>query len=344
MPNPPELGIDGFAIEMVYVAPGPFWLGSGGNEDGHFRAGGGSGPFLATESWDGCIANTTGCLWGASWSTISLHEHYPTGIDGFYSMKYSLSQQQYVDFLNTLTPSQANTRRMSGGNRSGITVSDGVHTTTNPYVANNFMSWMDGAAYLDWSGLRPMTELEYEKAARGPATPVANEYAWGSTSITRATGLSNAGQADEVPTPAGANANYWQNGNPINGPVRVGSFAHGSTTRAQSGAGYWCIMELSGNLWERPVTVGNATGRSFTGLHGNGFLTSAGHGAVEAWPGGGSSGITGATGSGSRGGAWYVDATGLRVSLRSGAALTDSNRRANHGFRGVRSLPAAVGG
>ena len=29
------------------------------------------------------------------------------------------------------------------------------------------ISWSDMSAYLDWSGLRPMTELEYEKACRG---------------------------------------------------------------------------------------------------------------------------------------------------------------------------------
>ena len=347
VPNSAELDIKVFAIEMVYVAPGAFWLGSGGSEFDHFLAGGGSGAFLATASWDGCIANTSGCLWatGSIGSSGSLHVHYPTGVKGFYSMKYSVSQQQYVDFLNTLTPSQASTRAYTGGgNRNGISVSDGVYSTTNPFVANNFMSWMDGAAYMDWAGLRPMTELEYEKAARGPANPVAYEYAWGSTSITRATGLSNAGQADEVPTPASANANYWQGGSSINGPVRVGSFAHGSTNRTQSGAGYWGIMELSGNLWERQVTVGNDTGRGFTGLHGNGQLTVAGHGAVAAWPGGGESGITGAMGSGFRGGSSLYFLPHLQVSCRRFAADTQTVRWYNHGFRGVRSLPVAVGG
>jgi len=351
VPNSAELDIKVFAIEMVYVAPGAFWLGSGGDELGHFRTGGGSGAFQATESWNGCIENTSGCLWGASTSgtstigeTGSLHEHYPTGLEGFYSMKYSISQQQYVDFLNKLTPSQASTRAYTGGgNRNGISVSDGVYSTTNPFVANNFMSWMDGAAYMDWAGLRPMTELEYEKAARGPANPVANEYAWGSTSVTRATGLSNEGEADEVPTPAGANANYWAGANPISGPVRVGSFAHGSTTREQSGAGYWGIMELSGNLSERPVTVGNDTGRGFTGLHGNGQLTTAGHGAIATWPGGGESGITGATGSGFRGRSWNDDASMIRVSYRIGAASNTTGRLNTYGFRGVRSLPVAVG-
>lgn len=349
-----ELDLRVFAIEMVYVAPGPFWLGSGGTETGRFHAGGSSDttPFHATESWDGCIANTSGCLWGASTSgsstiggTGNLNAHYPTGVEGFYSMKYQVSQQQYVDFLNMLTPSQAIRRRMSGDNRNGISVSDGVHSTTNPFVANNFMSWIDGAAYMDWAGLRPMTELEYEKAARGPANPVPNEYAWGSTFFEQATGLSNAGQADEVPTPAGANANCWSIGNPINGPVRVGSFALGNTNRVQAGAGYWGIMELSCNLWERPVTVGNNNGRGFTGLHGNGQLTFFGNGAVAAWPGFvvGSGVISEATGSGFRGGSWNNSSSFAQVSLRNAAADTFTGRDSRNGFRGVRSLPVAIG-
>ena len=38
--------------------------------------------------------------------------------------------------------------------------------------------------YADWAAMRPMTELEFEKACRGTASEVANEYVWGSTSIT----------------------------------------------------------------------------------------------------------------------------------------------------------------
>ena len=67
---------------------------------------------------------------------------------------------------------------------------------------------MDGAAYADWSGLRPMTELEFEKACRGNQTPVANEFAWGTASITAATGISNDGAADEVDGTAGANCEF----------------------------------------------------------------------------------------------------------------------------------------
>ncbi len=69
------------------------------------------------------------------------------------------------------------------------------------------------------------------------------------------------------------------------GPVRVGIFATNNADRVSAGASYWGIMELSGNLYERPVTIGHATGRAFAGTHGDGVLTAAGNANVSAWPG-----------------------------------------------------------
>jgi hypothetical protein len=48
-------------------------------------------------------------------------------------------------------------------------------------IALSYVSISDMLAYLDWSGLRPMTELEFEKLCRGAyIPPIAGEYAWGS--------------------------------------------------------------------------------------------------------------------------------------------------------------------
>ncbi len=55
-----------------------------------------------------------------------------------------------------------------------------------PDRACNRVLWHDGATYADWAGLRPMTELECEKACRGPVYPVTGEYAWGNTTFSRA--------------------------------------------------------------------------------------------------------------------------------------------------------------
>ncbi|MFN9916944.1 MAG: hypothetical protein ACK53L_30425, partial [Pirellulaceae bacterium] len=86
-------------------------------------------------------------------------------------------------------------------------------------VAMNFISWADVTAYLDWSGLRPMSELEYEKAGRGPNAAVAGEYAWGSTSLTNATSVTDLGLISERGQ-AGSNALITGG---VSGPMRVGS-------------------------------------------------------------------------------------------------------------------------
>ena len=113
------------------------------------------------------------------------------------------------------------------------------------------------------------------------------------------------------------NANYWYTRGSI-GPMRVGIFAANSSNsgRITAGASYYGIMELSGNLWERPVTIGNATGRGFTGLHGNGALDPSGAANVSNWPG------TDAVGAGFRGGNWSIVAAYLCVSNRGIAANT----------------------
>ena len=221
-----------------------------------------------------------------------------------------------------------------------------VYSTTNPYVACNFLSWMDGAAYSDWAGLRPMTELEFEKACRGPETPVANEYAWGTVTVASDPytlgnpSATNEGIASNYSTSAG-NASYMTTTSSINGPLRVGIFAANANNsgRITAGASYYGIMELSGNLWERAVTVGNATGRDFTGLHGNGALSTNGHANETAWPGLTSGEVTGATGSGFRGGFCLSLASGMRVSDRSNAASTYTLRLSFCGFRAVRVAP-----
>lgn len=90
-----------------------------------------------------------------------------------------------------------------------------------------------------------------------------------------------------MPTTTGNGlCNYDGAGTDTTGPLRVGFAATGSTNGAQSGGGYYGAMELSGNLWERPVTVGNDTsgveigGRAFDGVHGNGVLSAGGYADV----------------------------------------------------------------
>jgi hypothetical protein len=89
-------------------------------------------------------------------------------------------------------------------------------------------------------------------------------------------------------------------------------------------------MELSGNLWERPVTIANAEGRAFMGIHVDGLLASTGDANAATWPG------MDAVGAGWRGGAWNLDAYYMQVSDRNIASYSNSYRGRNVGFRAVR--------
>jgi hypothetical protein len=122
--------------------------------------------------------------------------------------------------------------------------------------------------------------------------------------------------------------------NGIEGPVRVGIYETPSATRKQSGAGYFGVMELSGNLWERCVSAGTNNGYKnavdFTGTHGTGNMSAL----PATWP------LENGTGTGYRGGAWTYAASYARVSDRSLAGeLRLRQFSGANGWRGVRSAP-----
>ena len=318
---------------------------------------------------------------------------FPKGYGAFYIMKYEVSQGQYRDFLNTLTRAQQTNRVATSigagtttvtnvfvmsntttpSNRNGIRVISPIpaagpvtfgcdlgNTGTlngasgGEWIAANFVSWVDLMAYGAWAGLRPLTELEFEKAGRGVNAVVDGEYAWGSNATpTQATSISAGGTNAEVAGQTGNGLMVYGSAGSVQGPMRVGMGATGSTTRVQSGASYYGVMELSGNVWERAVTVGNATGRAFIGSHGTGVLSVSGTASsngnaintdwpgytVTNWNGAGTGEVTGATGSGYRGGAWGYASAFEAVADRSYAALTDATRSSAGGGRLARTSP-----
>ncbi len=146
--------------------------------------------------------------------------------------------------------------------------------------------------------------------------------------------MSSAGSNNEVASNGSANANFGSEAG-VAGPMRVGSFATAGSSRIASGAGFPGILALSGNVWERCVSLGNATGRSFDGSHGNGLLSSEGDADVGSWP------ATDAIGTGFRGGAWASPASQLRVSDRVRAVEVVTVRESESGGRGARSAPAS---
>jgi hypothetical protein len=336
-----------YAIEMVSVPQGAFALGSGGSETAAFYKYPTTTNTYQVSSEAGITVGTTPdnlyypYASGTSGDQAGpIPPDFPKGYDAFYCMKYEISQQGYVDFLNSLTQTQANTRKYTyTGERYAITGSTvGSYATTNPYVACNWLSWADVAAWLDWSGLRPMTELEFEKACRGTAPPVANEYVWGTGGIAGSGyTLSNDGAFNEAIATnydlTNGNALYNSTIGTIAGPLRSGIFAGtaGNAGRVTSGATYYGIMEMSGNVWERPVTAGNSAGRAFTGSHGDGILNVSGDADASTWPG------TDASGAGLRGCSYNNSAANLQISDRYLAAFPHSNRYYAFGGRGVRT-------
>jgi len=346
-----------FATEMVYCSEGDFEAGSGGS---------GANEFTKTTISN---ANATAAAGGyPAGETAPDNASWPNGYSAFYCMKFEISQRQYCDFLNTLTAQQQGNRHdnalhfnssrnfikktsdspaffgCDAGNDAGAatsaTAADLNEANDGEWAACTYISWGDGAAYADWAGLRPMTELEFEKACRGPLPAVPDEYAWGDTTVQApaTTSLNNQNTISE--TPNSGNCNYTSSS--PSGPYRCGSFADATSTRVDAGAGYYGVLDMSGNAWERAVTIGHVSGRAFTGVHGNGGLTADGHADTTNWPGMLGGEVTEADGVGFRGGAWNaVAATYLPVSDRAVADAPTYKTRVNsaYGWRAVRSAP-----
>lgn len=309
-PYAPEYNFKVFAIEMVYIPQGDFELGDG-ISTGTFNS------IAITNSTTTLAPATVG---GSIQQTIPAE--FPKGYSAFYSMKYEVTQQQYVDFLNTLTFDQQISRTSltaiqlatdpgTGGvcavvgsclNRNSIKLIQlGVNNSKpgvfgcdfqpapgDPFnsandgqtMAMNYLSCTDLYSYLDWAGLRPMTNFEFEKISRGPLARIGNEYVWGTLNITQAqsTALNNPGTSSEVSSVSGNGLAAYGSA-AANGPIRVGFSATGTTTRETSGSSYYGVMNLGGNVWEMVAGGSNTvnTGYKLTYSNlGDGRLSTAG--------------------------------------------------------------------
>ncbi len=359
--------IDILGIEMVWVPAGPYWLGDGAS---NFQLGynAPSGMIEVTSEATLDVGNDPEFSSGNSVHPPEglIPAGFPKGTEGFYCMKYELSQEQYVDFLNHLTLDQQVSRTVCGplalpgtlamatGNafRNGIRMYRPA-TTNSPAVfgcdldadgsfnepedgqtrACNFLSWDDLAAYLDWAGLSPMTELEFEKACRGPLPPVGGEFAWGTPEVIDANTVLLDGSDQETVAEIGTGqtglASHGYDG--PRGGLRCGFAAGPSTNRIEAGASYYGIMEMSGNLWEMCV-VASSLGVDFRGENGDGILDDSGNGVWRSASEG--------SGGGYRGGAWNSGILpgfrDLAVSDRFYTGLNPDQRRETSGGRGVR--------
>jgi formylglycine-generating enzyme required for sulfatase activity len=113
--------------------------------------------------------------------------------------------------------------------------------------------------------------------------------------------------------------------------VRTGLFEKKNGTNEQEGLSFYHISDLSGNLFERCVSISNNKGVLFKGSHGDGNLDEAGNATNNDWPG-----VKG-EGAGFRGGSFFYAPSYCRVSDRQYAGLGDWQRYNHYGYRAVRS-------
>jgi formylglycine-generating enzyme required for sulfatase activity len=296
-----------FAIEMVRVQEGGFYVGDGrspGAEDcfgeaDSWTSNNVSGKplpayFISDESAIPTIRDSPGLttLKDPSGLPSLIDESFPKGTETFYIMKYEVSQSQFAAMANTLSATMRNefslgfTYGDTPLHRNGVRVDIDPLTgerTFNCDLNNNgiYNEDMDGTAlpfnvkrelyiwlYLDWACLRPMTVFEYEKASRGILTPVSNEMAWGSTTKTQTVFSSDVINVGQEDEQL-ANPNLP--GKYITGALtRCGAMATDVTnpTRTNTSATYYGAHDMSGSLWE--ITVWPSTAGFASGSHGDG--------------------------------------------------------------------------
>lgn len=329
-----------FGIEMVYVPEGPFTLGDPDttalNFGAFYRSGANGAP-------DGLVpvASEAAIPVGPEPGALSYRSAqpeyqgdvqgpvpaaFPKGFRAFYVMKYEITQGQYAAFLNTI-PDDATFGRFSFGGRTYAAKRGTIRLEGDRYVAGspqrplNFLSWDDGLAFADWAALRPMTELEFTKACRGPEPPKPGAFPWGSASYDALARV--VGPDDEL-----GMQNGWDESRLTD------------ETRPVFGASFYWVMDLAGSVWERVVTIGQPDGRAFTGSHGDGRLGSRGRATNDDWP----HDYAGAEGHGYRGGGFYDQGRAVSdfnpyspVAYRRFGAWAGSYPHRAYGFRAART-------
>ncbi|MBE0672641.1 MAG: hypothetical protein IH588_18855, partial [Anaerolineales bacterium] len=295
---PEDIEVSLYATEMVYIPEGPFAFGDGNGttaSDYSWRVKGTSdyvyvgdylAPLMVNPHWDAddqarLIGIRVHGKEGMDWDGDGVIDNprFPTGYKAFYIMKYETTQGQYADFLNTLNPNQISNAYLFPNtiqNRFTITLQEGKYVCSRPDRACNYLEDKRPASLADWMALRPMSAMEYEKAARGPLNPVVNEYAWGTASSVIMTGISSEENGTEFPLPENSNIRgsaSLSGGDGGQGPVRAGIFARENTDRITSGESYWGVMELSGNMGEcmQELTY-DGTYRGYQDNHGDGEI------------------------------------------------------------------------
>ncbi|HBB67931.1 MAG: hypothetical protein A2X28_02865 [Elusimicrobia bacterium GWA2_56_46] len=296
-----------FAVSMVRVPSGSFVYNAGGIGGSLYNNyGGGAQATVAS-------ANDIPTGAPAGW---------PNGYNSFYIGRYEITQGQYADFLNTVWSSTAAVLYYSGvANGHNMTNSG---TYPNKYAAvdrnaaKNYLSVSDAWSYMSWAGLRPITEMEFEKAGRD-INGDTRTYPWGNTAPDILTYT--------PPNEGGTCISKYLNYNNTAGCTKVldvGRYMSGDMyrTAAETGASPWGIPDLAGNVWEFILNS------SYASVPANGTGT-------VYWPGGWP--VPGATNAGLRGGGWSYIASYVRVSDRYFTSWANTSRSSSFGARCART-------
>ena len=271
-----------FAIEMVYVPEGPFEIGDSDATSvgfgSYYEAGPGGTPrarFRVDSERAVAVGPEEGRLHYVAAEYVGdaqgpVPAAFPKGYTAFYVMKYELSQGQYVAFLNSLAAGVVAERvnfldETYYDKRGTISFEDDAYVARRPERPMNFITWDDGLAFTDWAGLRPMTDFEFTKAARGPESPGPGAFPWGTSS--RDALARFVGPDDDLILAGGWTEDQLTD-----------------ETREVFGASYYWVMDLAGSVWERVITAGQSDGRRFEGSHGDGILSEAARATNEDWP------------------------------------------------------------
>ncbi|OGR78321.1 MAG: hypothetical protein A2X32_02170 [Elusimicrobia bacterium GWC2_64_44] len=245
---------------------------------------------------------------------------WPNGYNPFYLMRYEITQGQYADFLNNI-PSADATVLYSNNNDSGhYMTNSGMYEAADRFAAKNYLSTTDTWSFLSWAGLRPPTEMEFEKAARD-LNADARVYPWG-------------GDAPDAalyapPNEGGTHFKHYMNYYTPDPPRKVldsGRYMSGDAYRtpAQTGASPYGLADLAGNVFEYVINCSHLVVPG----EGNGTLI-----WPSSWP------AADAAGKGLRGGSFGDYSQYAKVSDRTIISAPTDSRDSRYGGRGARTAP-----
>jgi len=142
-----------------------------------------------------------------------------------------------------------------------------VYTARLPFRRCSYLSTADYFSYAVWAGLRPMTELEFEKACRGPARAVVRELTWGEVSDNKA--LTKKWKKGNKVLDLGMPTERYDGGLILDEgqATRVGNMLTADSDRQSAGATYWGLPDFAEI---QAFRIGSLAGRAFRGTPGDG--------------------------------------------------------------------------